>query len=79
MACAANALAHVAAHLAEADETELHQVVPSLATWQDGTFVPAYEPKPGRSRTSVGTAAQTYGPTCGFGQPLSRTGMIRYL
>ncbi|GAA4553908.1 hypothetical protein GCM10023097_52070 [Streptomyces collinus] len=71
--CAADPLAHVAAHLAEADETELHQLFSlGSATWHGGTcvprgtFVPASEPKPGRSRTSVGIRAQSYALTCGF-------------
>src|SRR3954471_10773886 len=40
-ACAADPLAHVAAHLAEADETELHQWFLRLL-WRESTFVPTY-------------------------------------
>ncbi|GAB2831669.1 hypothetical protein GCM10027073_70110 [Streptomyces chlorus] len=130
VARAANPLTHVAAHLAEADETELHQLC-SLGcdvAWRHEraaalTYRP--DPKPGRSRTSVGIRAHAHALTCGFtnadrpavfrrfrarhdpvhthgpqagpedrarlwtdagdrgqagrGQPLSRTGMIRYL
>ena len=71
VACAADALAHVAAHLAEADETELHQMF--LMRVVSAAFVPGSEPKPGRVRTPVGIPAQTQPSTCGSSaaQPLT--------
>ncbi|GHA41925.1 hypothetical protein GCM10010303_61290 [Streptomyces purpurascens] len=62
VARAADPLAHVAAHLAEADETELHQLF-SLGVQVSDVALrhsrAASEPKPGRSRTSVGIRAQS--------------------
>ncbi|GHD38874.1 hypothetical protein GCM10010335_38240 [Streptomyces galbus] len=66
VARAAYPLAHVAAHLAEADETELHQLC-SLGRWGVcGTLVPPYEPNPTGLCTAVGIRAQTWRLTCGF-------------
>ncbi|GHF04655.1 hypothetical protein GCM10017776_22940 [Streptomyces griseoluteus] len=92
VACAADALTHVAAHLAEADETELHQLFLRSLCGVPGTWVPGTEPNGDPSCTTVGIRAHTYAPTWAFAtgpalgpvpgspaQPLRRTGMIRYL
>ena len=53
------------------------QLLPSLTTWCEGTFVPASDPKPGRLRTPVGIRAHTYAPSASWGTPragLSPTG-----
>ncbi|GAB7103004.1 hypothetical protein JCM4814A_13180 [Streptomyces phaeofaciens JCM 4814] len=106
VAGAADPLAHVAAHLAEADETELHQLfLRSLCGVRAPSYpCPSLNPDPhahlwayalirtarlGPIHTSYLRVLPKQGPGCprtvdnragvGAAQPLSRTGMIRYL